>query len=273
MINLQLIKNNISQILALMEKNLKVRLRYKITIFYAFISPLINIIMPLIIMNKFFEFNAEFGPWNAQNFLIYQLLAYNIILLQGILSEFPSELMREKYWQTLSALLIAPFNRFNLLLAIFLSRMVLISGPFIIFLVWCYIYYPVSFLTILFALSIFLLIALIFSGMGLLLGVFAISRESLWISLSFLVHLVFWTSCLSFPFQIFPSFLQIFINLNPFYYIFDFLRLAWIEDNVLFTISSHPLNFIILVISGISLPFIGVYSFNKVYRKWGIVGY
>jgi len=89
----------------------------------------------------------------------------------------------------------------------------------------------------------------------------------------FIVELAFWASCVTYPFELFPEIFQFVIQLNPFYYMFDFLRFTWIENNILLTISSHLLAFIVMVISAIVLPCMGVVVFNVVFKKYGIVGY
>lgn len=267
------IKDNFSQIAALVEKNLKLEIRFKFSVVTSFISPIIGMILPLIVMGKFLSFNVEFGPWNETNFAIYQFVALNLSLIIGIRHTFPAKLNQEKFWRTLSALIIAPFNRINLLFGIFFSHIILISIPFAIFFIICYLYYPVSFITILAMIGLYLLLALVFSGIGLILAIFAISNENIWTLLSFLIRLTFFVSCVSYPFELFPNELQQIINLNPLYYIFDFMRLAWIEDNIIYSITAHSFNFFIIIASAILLPLIGVYIFNKVYAKYGIVGY
>jgi len=266
-------KDNLSQILAITEKNFRLRLRVRISLFFSFVSPIIMIIMPLIIMGKFFEYNDNFGPWTEANFLIFPFLAYNIALLKSIIKVFPTNLRQEKYWQTLQCLIIAPFNRFNLLFGMFLSQVLIVSIPFFIFIIICYFIYPISFFTLFFVLFLFLLIALIFSGIGIIMGIFAISHEEMWAILSFLLTLVFWASCLTYPFDIYPDFLQFLIRLNPFYYMFDVVRLTWIENNILLTLQLYPFNFAIIFSCAIILPILGVIVFNYIYKKYGIVGY
>ena len=273
MISKEAIKNNISQILAITEKDIKLRLRFKYKLIFSFISPIISIILPLIIMGKFFEFNDNFGPWDSNNYIVYIFLAYNIMQLQKIINRYQLQFSQEKFWQTLPGLLIAPFNTYYLLIGIFLSYLILISIPLIIFFIICFVFFPISFFTVLSIIFITLLIALIFSGLGLILGIFAISNENVSPILGFGLGLIFMASCLSFPFEIFPLFIQNIINLNPLYHIFHFYRLVWIEDNIIFSISSHLVSFLVLIGSAIILPYIGVIIFNKIYKKYGIVGY
>ena len=55
------IKTNISQILAITEKNIKLQTRFKFKLLISIISPIILIITPLFIMGKFFDFTSNFG--------------------------------------------------------------------------------------------------------------------------------------------------------------------------------------------------------------------
>ncbi|MHA1766079.1 MAG: ABC transporter permease [Promethearchaeota archaeon] len=224
-------------------------------------------------MGQFFEYNPNFKPWTKDNFLIFIFLAYNISLLIGIIYEFPTRFHYEKYWQTLPALIIGSFNRYILLLGILFSKLALISIPITIIFIISYIYYPITFFTFLLILAIHFFISLIFAGIGLILGIFAISKENFLGILRLILNIFFWFSCISFPYQIFPPILQEIINLNPLYHVFFLLRISWIENSPLITFSLHFRNFIVLIISAIFFPFIGVFIFNKIYNKYGIVGY
>ncbi len=258
------IKRNLNQILALTEKNLKLNLRFKFNFIISLLLPIITIAMPLIVMNRFFP---------EVNLLVYQFIAYKIYLMKGITTDFPAKLRIEKFWKTLPALIIGPFNRFNLLFGIFLSQIILISIPFSILFIITFINSPINIITIFFIISIYFLITLIFSGIGLLIGIFAVSKENFSFIFIFCFNIIIWVSCITYPYDIFPSIIQDFIDLNPLYYIFDILRLSWLENNIVITITTHPVHFYILFATAIILPIIGVYSFNIIYKKFGIVGY
>ena len=273
MLNRRILYDFVTKIIAITEKDLRLRLRFKYDVFVSFINPIISIVMPIIIIGQFLQYNANFGRWTETNYYIFILMAYNIILLESIIGEFPTQFMREKFWKTLPSLMIAPFNRFNLLFGIFFSHLIIISIPFTIIFILCYLIFPVSFLTILFVLLIYFIIAMIFSSLGLIIGSFAISKENISRFLSFSITIVFLFSCITYPFELFPGLFQKLINLNPLYYIFDFIRLAWIEDNLLITIMSHPIHLIILMITSFIVPILSIYIFNEVYKKFGIVGY
>lgn len=273
MINRKIIKNSIMQIIAITRKNIKLKIRWKLALLFEFITPIFMILMPLIIMSKFFVYNESFGSWNQQNLILFQFIAYNINLLIDIIREFPAEFRSEKYWKTLPALIIAPFSRYNLLLGIYFAHILIIAIPFTFFFILCYIIYPINFWTIIFIIILFLLIAIIFSGMGLIIGIFAISVERYLNLIVFFVNLTFWASTLTYPFELFPILIQQIINLNPFYYMFELLRLSWIENDIIYTISTNALNFFVLILFAILLPSFGVYIFNFFYKKYGIVGY
>ena len=273
MITLKGFKENLSQILALTEKNIKLRLRYKLGLVLSYITHIISIITPMILMGNIFQLRNEVGSWTSNNFIVYQFIAYNIMLLSGVSNLFPGQFKNEKYWKTLPALIIGPFNRFNLLFGIFLSHLIMIAFPFTLFFILGCVFQPISLITIISVLAVFFLIAIIFSGLGLILGVFAISNENIWNILQFLLLFVFWFSCITYPFEIFPQIVQDFVFFNPFFHLFLFLRLLWIEDNVILTLSLYPYQFLFIVGFAIIGPIIGVIIFNKIYERHGIVGY
>ena len=223
-------------------------------------------------MGKIFEFNSNFGPWTLQNIIIFQITAYHIMLLQLIIESFPNHLREEKFWLTLSAIIIAPSNRFNLLLGMYISNLIIVSFPFVFFLILCVILFPISLITLFSIFLIYFFISLTFSGMGLTLGIFAISNENIWRIVVLLIKFGFLLSCITYPFEIFPEIIQNIINANPLYYMIDLVRLTWIENNIIETIILHPLHILILSTGSISLPIIGVFFFNLVYDKYGIVG-
>ena len=273
MINKRTIQNNLSQIFAITEKNIKLGTRFKFKLIFSFISPIISIIIPIIIMGKFFDFNIEFGPWDANNYIVFILLAYEIMLLQRVINKFPKHFINEKYWQTLPSLIIAPLNRINILFGIVFSQLIITLIPMLFFFILCYIIYPISLFPVLFMIGIFFLIALMFSGIGIIMGILAISKENWAPIVSFAFGLFFITTCITFPYEVFPGIIQFIVNLNPLYHVFYFLRIAWIENDLILSITSHFPSFICLVGLAIVLPCIGVIIFNKIYKKYGIVGY
>lgn len=267
------IRLNLKQIFAIAEKNIKVTLRFRLSLIMNYVTPILQILLPMIILNRFFSLKAEFGAWTNQTYLLFLFLGYNILLVQKIIGIIPAQFRTEKFWDTLSALMIAPFRRQNLLFGIVISHFSLILIPFCVFFIFCYIFYPVSFLTSLCIIGIYMAILIIFAGAGLIIGVFFISKESIGRIMITGVNIIFWFSCITYPYDIFPGIIQSIITINPVYYLIDTLRLTWVENDLLLTITTHPLHFLNLMSLLIAFPVIGIYMFNYIFKKYGIEGY
>lgn len=266
-------KSNFSSIFTIAEKNVKIKLRFKFILIYSMIAPFLLIFFSSLVLWRFFDVGVRFGRWDDTNYLIFLFIAYNIELLRKVINDFPNEFRREKFWKTIPALMIAPFSKLHLLLGIFFSHLIIIAIPFVAFLILTYLVYPISIFTIFFIILIFLIIDLIFSGIGLFFGVFAISQETYWQIFLLIIQIVFYMSCITYPFELFPNYIQSIILLNPFYYIFDILRITWIDNNILLTISKYPFHFIVLIGAAIIIPIISIKVFKVVYQKFGISGY
>lgn len=266
------IRINTKQIFAIVEKDLKGTLRYKFPLIISYINPFIQLIIPLILMNLIFSFQGSYGPWNAQNYVIYLFIGY-IIMLNMSITNLGGRFKTEKYWRTLQALMVAPFHRYNLLIAMIVTHIIVVSIPFIGLIIIIYILYPISIFTFLFILILFVAVLLIFAGIGFFIGVFAISKEGFNTWLSTMLKYVFLFACITFPYQIFPNYIQVFVNFNPIYYIVDIIRLSWLEDNIVYTVVTHPYHMIILICLLISFPYIGLSMFNYIFKKYGIEGY
>ncbi len=266
-------KSNFSSIFTIAEKNVKIVLRFKFNLIYAMMGPFLMIFLASFVLQRFFESGTRFGQWDDTNYFIFLFIAFNIELLRRVIYDFPSQFLQEKFWKTLPALIIAPFNKLHLLLGIFFSHLIIIAIPFVALTILSYLTYPISIFTLFFIILIYLLIDLIFSGIGLFLGVFAISEENYWRFFLIGIQIVFYMSCITYPFELFPNYIQSIILLNPFYYIFDILRITWIDNNILLTISNYPFHVIILIGTAIIIPIISIYVFKVIYHKFGIRGY
>ena len=272
-LSIKFYKRHLSKIYSIAEKNVKIQLRFKFNLYSTIIFPFLPIFMSSIVLLRFFGEGITFGKWDDTNYLVFLFTAFNIELLRNIIQNFPKEMQQEKYWKTLPALMIAPFSKMHLLLGILLSHLIIISIPFIVFFLLTYLISPISPITIIFTIFIYLLIVLIFSGIGLFLGVYAISEENYWRFFTIGLQLLFYISCIIYPFEVFPVEIQLIIRLNPFYHIFEILRVTWLEDNILLTITNYPYQFIILIGVAMIIPLLSIYVFNRIYDKFGIVGY
>ncbi|MFX0001878.1 MAG: ABC transporter permease [Candidatus Hodarchaeota archaeon] len=267
------IKRILSKTLAIAEKNARTQFRFKYNVILRWFVPIITLLMSIIILGTFFENNIDVGPWTQENYLIFIFIGYNIMIMQSMITYIPKYLLQEKYWKTLPALITAPFNRFYLLFGYILSEYLGIIIPFTIFFVIMLFILPISIPILLIVLLMFFGIGIIFSGLGLFLGVFAISNENYLYFFDFASRLIFWVSCITYPFQLFPEIIQNIIQINPIYYMIDIIRLTWIENNIILTTTSHPFHISMFVISLIIFPIICVYIFNIIYKKLGITGY
>ena len=272
-VSIKFYKHHLSQIFTITEKNVKIKLRFKFNLYFTILLPFLPVVMSIIVLTRFFGEGITFGKWNDTNYLVFLFTALNIELLRQITINIPYEMRLEKYWKTLPALMIAPFNKMHLLLGIFLSHLIIIAIPFVVFFLLTYLISPISPITIIFIIFIYLLIDLIFSGIGLFLAVFAISEENYFTILTICLQLLFYISCITYPFGIFPAVIQPIIRLNPFYHIFEILRFTWLEDNIILTITNYPFQFTILIGTAIIVPLLSIYVFKTIFDKFGIVGY
>jgi len=277
MLSLTSLKRSLKQTMALVERNIFFETRFKLAFFTNFLGPIIQILMPLIIFGAIFNIsvNYQFGYWNSENYMLFMLIAFCIQFLRQIIENFRVLFLREKFWKSLQALLVAPINRYVLLFGFLISEMILISIIFSAFFIIAAIVFPINFFNLLLVFLLFLCSAIIFGSIGLILGILVITREGTLRIFTLGLKILFWLSCFSYPLQIFPAFLQFFILLNPLYYIIDIIRLTWlmgIDANLALTFFT-PAHIIILVLFTIFLPIISVYLFNKFYDRYGISGY
>lgn len=271
------ISRNTNQVLAIAEKNLTLNFRFKAYMIRFYITPFLQVLINFLLFGTFFAINPKFdiGYWNVSNFILFSIIGITIQYNNLIINGFEMHFRNEKYWNTLQGILVAPVNRFTLLIGNLFSMLIIMSVPVIFFDILAIIFFPISPIYLLLYLLIFLSIVLIYGSLGLIIGVFFISNENFAIILSPIINVILWFSCISYPIEIFPEFIQFIIKLNPFYYIFDLFRLVWflgIDFNKAFGLIT-PLHIIFTLLFVLITPVIAVYLFNKVYNKYGITGY
>jgi len=272
-LNINKIQRIIKKTLALAEKQIYMQFRFKYRTLLNYFAPAITILMPTIILGRFFQNNVNFGPWTSQNYIIFIFIGYNILLLRGMVNYIPAHLKQEQYWKTLPALIIAPFNRYYLLFGYFISEVSLLSLPFLAFLIILFVVYPISFVSLIMVILLFIGVAMVFAAIGLVLGVITVANENISSLLTFIIGFVFWASCITYPFQLFPDVIKDLILLNPIYYLINFIRLTWLENNIYYTIINHSGHFLIVISSIVIAPILAVIMFNLIYKKLGTSGY
>jgi len=277
MVSKKSLRINIKQISALVERNLYLEVRFKLSIFSRYFAPFIQILMPLIIFNVIFTIREDyqFGYWTGLNFILFLFIAFCVQFLRKIVLNFSHLFNREKYWKTLQALMVAPVNRYVLLFGFLIAEIILISIPFIFFFIIAYILFPINIFYLFLVILSFLALATLFGSLGLILGILIITKEGIYSVFNLGLTLLFWLSCMSYPLQVFPEIIQTIILLNPIYYFIDLIRIFWLmglDYNLAITFLT-PVHIIIVVGSTIVLPIFSVYLFNTFYDKFGISGY
>jgi ABC-type polysaccharide/polyol phosphate export permease len=277
MVSKKSLRTNIKQINALVERNIYLELRFKLSLFTRYFAPFVQILMPLIIFNVIFMIREdyEFGYWTGLNFILFLFIAFCVQFLRKIVVNFQQLFNREKFWKTLQALMVAPVNRYVLLFGFLISELILVSIPFIFFFVIACILFPINIFYLFLVVLGFLSLALIFGCLGLILGILVITKEGIYSIVSLGFTFLFWLSCISYPLQIYPEVFQIIILFNPLYYFIDIIRIFWLmgfDYNLAITFLT-PAHIIIVVGGTIILPIFSVYLFNTFYDKFGISGY
>lgn len=165
--------------MTIVEKNIFLELRYKSYLITRFINPLIQLFVFIFVFGLIFNIKEGYslGYWNSKNYLLFLFIAFAIHFSRSITNKYVNLLLNEKYWKTLSAIMIAPVNRFILLFGILISELLIISVPLIIVLIIAFILYPISLFYIILIIIIFLSIFLIFASIGLAISAFSISSE------------------------------------------------------------------------------------------------
>jgi len=271
------IKRYLRQVIAFVEKDLYITLRIKVNFFVQILNPVIQLLVLIFIFGIIFNIKEGYsiGYWSGDNYILFLLIAFCVQFSKSILGKYDQVFNGEKYWRTLSAILVAPVHRFTLLTGIFVSNLIINTIPLFILIIIAYFLFPISILFLILTLLVFFSIYLIFASIGLIIGVFRISNEKYVHYSNFILRFVFLLSCTNYPKEIFPDFIQNIIILNPFYYVFELLRLTWYLG-IDYEIAISHISFIhilILLILTISSPFISIYIFNRFYHKYGITGY
>lgn len=271
------VKRSLRQIQAIVEKELFLNLRVKSNFLFRYLNPFIQLILFIFIFGVIFSIKTDYqiGYWNGENFILFLLLAFCVQFSKSIIDKYRYIFSTEKYWKTLSATMIAPINRFTLLIGILLSDLAIISLPLITLFIIALILYPISLIFLFIVFLIFVSIFLTFASIGLIIGVFAISYEELEPYANVSLRFLFLLSCTNYPKELFPPIVQYFIILNPFYYMFDLLRLSWyLGINYDVAISNITLiHLVVLFLMTLLTPAIALILFEKIYNKYGITGY
>ncbi|MHA1380665.1 MAG: ABC transporter permease [Candidatus Helarchaeota archaeon] len=222
-----------------------------------------------ILLYQFVKQNV-FGSLNSVNYLPWLLIG-NIIYTfsKNGWDTFESKFIIEKYWSTIQGTLLAPVNRFLVLLGNIITSLIESMIYFIIIIIVCFIIYPISLFQILLLLLIASIMMIASGGIGLITGAIIISSENLSTIFKLFQFTFLFLSCFSIPFELFPAIFQDIITINPFYHGVELARSIYFGTFDLNGVMS--LSYILVF--GVITSVIGSYIFNKIWKKYGIHGY
>lgn len=262
---------NISQIIAIYQKEMRLNLRFKWNYFGNILSyPLRFIVFFLVVYRGFFASGVQeisgVNKLNYVSFLIFGGLVQSFFAIAYQL--FRVKFMNEKYWQTIFSFLLAPVNRLKLIIGIGLSESLRLLIITVIFLGITYMVMPVDIARVIIVLFIIILLFIGTLGIGLIVGTFALANENL----LFLFECLFWVwsflSCFYYPLLSLPKFIQPLAQINPVYHGLTFIREIWFGSPG--NIMEH---IIYILLFAVIAPIVGVFSFNRIIKNQGVTGY
>ncbi|MFX1449852.1 MAG: ABC transporter permease [Promethearchaeota archaeon] len=298
---LQKLNRIINKTLGVTEKELKLKLRYPLSFFsYIFIKPFLSLIPFLILyaglfglqtpdlstilyltttkehdlffhyqLFKFIEktFTSSLNQANYFSWLIIGNILF--VFSRNGFDAFLEKFSYEKYWNTIQGTLLAPINRYLMLIGYTIVTLIESFLFFLMIIIICVFFIEISIFQII---AIFLIASLMIvaaGGIGLMKGSVFISNENYRIFFEMGQFFILFFSCYSIPFEYFPDFLQGIIQINPFYHGVNLAR------NLFYgTYSSDIfLSLIYIILFAIITSILGVYLFNKIWKKFGIHGY
>ncbi|MFW9821460.1 MAG: ABC transporter permease [Candidatus Thorarchaeota archaeon] len=271
------LKRNVRQIFAIVEKELYLNLRFKAALITTIFNPLVQYIIIFFLFGLIFSTQGDIslGYWNGANYILFIFISFAIQLAKPLTDRYRQLFLTEKYWNTLSAVVIAPVNRFTFLIGILLSQVILYGLGVIFVIVITFFLFPIPFIYLLLFVLVYLCTFLCFGSIGLILGAFAISNENYVQYFNLILRFIFLFSCINYPRQVFPEIIQYVIIINPLYYYFDVVRLVWylgLEPGVA-AIYLTPVHIICFIGTTIIAPIISILLFERIYKKYGITGY
>ncbi|MHA1147603.1 MAG: ABC transporter permease [Promethearchaeota archaeon] len=268
---------NLKQIYAITVKEIKLATRFKSGVVAEFFVPLLSLFFPLIIFNALFSITNEAfsGYYSIENYILFLLLGYCVKCLIFIIWTFKDNFYREKQWLTIKSVMISPVNKFNILIGMLLSVLIIKFIPILVILILCYFFFPISIAYFLLVILVIFLISITFAGFGFIIGAFEVSNENIAAILSAIIPFIPFFSCLFYPLEIFPKITHPILLLNPLYYYFDLLRLLWwagmdFQDASQYITINH---FLIVGLFSVCVPIVSIVLFSKIYKKYGVVGY
>jgi len=273
----------LSDSLAIAEKELKLNLRYKWGFFISnFLNPLVRAVPFLLVYYGVFAAagsSFSVGEVTDATFVVFLLLGILVdVFLHSGLTAFSDKFMREKFWETINAFLVAPTHKLALVLGFGISESIAILPTLLFFLLVVFLWHPVSPVVMLFTLVVLVGAFMIALGVGLLFGSAALFNENFIPIFGYMRIIWVFFSCFYYSIEVlkfsvagFIIDLRLLAELNPIYQAVAIIRSVWFYgfDSVLNMLPQ----FVYFAAFVIVVPLVSVFIFRKLFRYFDIEGY
>ena len=260
----------INRIIAIAKKQLILNLRFKWGFFMNnFIFPLKSLISFFLIYIGFFYSGAnDIGGVTRGTYVVYLTLGMTFFMIFNTgWNAIAQSFMQEKFWQSIQGILVSPAKKIEIILGYGIGGLMNFIPLLSISLIFCYILIPIGIIKFLYIIILLSLMYIIILGFGFIKAALNLSNENI----SALLTPAFWIwvalSCFYYPITSFPKFLYPIIYLNPIYHTNFVIKELWIYGKF------YPKSFFFLSLTALISLSVGIYIFNKVWKKIGIQGY
>lgn len=262
---------NFKHIWAVAKKELFLDLRY--------ILPFIakNLVNPLkiagwflVVYYGFFSFSpgVAFGSFTKENYVANLLIGITFYIFFNIaMTDFPTRMWSEKWWQTIQGFLIAPINSLKLILGITLAEFIKVFLSFLIITGIIELLHPISLVKFMLVFLIVLITFIYMMALGLIRATYVLINENVAIIIEYLYLIIGFFSCFYYPIESFPTVFRAIIYYNPIYQSVNLTREIWLGFPLqTFSIVYGLVFAVILIILGTTI-------FNRATKKYEIEGY
>ncbi len=199
------------------------------------------------------------GEGNYLNFLAPGVIAMSI-LFTAIFSGM--EIIWDRQFGFLKEMMVAPMSRFHIMIGRTLggATVATIQGAIVLLISLLFGFRPESFISIIPAIFIMFLIALLFTSLGTMVASMLEDMQGFQLIMNFLIMPLFFLSGSLFPLEGLPKALSIVAQIDPLSYGIDALRA------ILIGASHYGLGLDMIVLVGVTLVFLflGSYFFKKI---------
>lgn len=268
------ISQKIRRVVRFAEKDFKTYYRFKLGFISALTTPLPTLMSFFLAYFSVFSLTGviSLGFIDRVNYLTYLLSAAIVYsFFKGCW--FKTNMLHEKYWQTLDGIMLLPVSRVYTLFGKGLRTFAEVAlGVLPYALLFVLISPPItSYANFFMAILSLLMILVIFISLDFIVSSIGIAEEGiaqiLW---SHVPQVFFIFGCLYYPIDILPKILWPIVYLNPLYHCVNIFRMAFMPVEMYVSVPA-ALSYLLLLT--VLLPFLAVKVFTHVFNKYGVRGY